>query len=691
MGNESGREAVLFDKAQRVFDGVWVRKTPFAEGLLARVPRYVAEHLVATDGPVDAARAVARYFPAPDILQTLRNRLVQQGSLDILDHVAVRVDLMQGIPRAHLTTFGEAAEVPPELLERHPTLLGPGLWGRISLRYRHARGSTELPLVVEDLTPVSTSVSLEAFAGARRAFTLIEWVDLWLLSLGYHPDGLVAGSPVPDRVKWLMLSRLIPLVEPQYNLLELGPKNIGKTFLYRNATPSAFVVSGGMATPANLFVNLRTRQVGILGRTECVVFDEVGGLELQSDYGTMSILKDYMESGHFSRGGREYVAEASLVLLGNLGTEGGQPSSRYAHLLEDLPPALLDPAVVDRLHGFLPGWEIPKLTPSALAVEWGLASDYVGAVLHGLRTWPVEEPVQELLERHPLLPDSTRRDQRALEKTVRGLVKILFPDGKLSEEEGTRVLALASEMRQRVHQQLMVVDPGEFPARTIGFAGIHSWPAPDLNRSRVWDQYDLRMNEAPRPGEVTGLLARVNAEGYAIDGDVQVIEASLLAGSGDLRLTGFRGRAMEESARAAYHYLREHLGDFRLPQDAFQGSTLAVHLVSIDLPREGPSAGLAFLLAMVSAMTNRPVRPALAVTGEVALHGDIGPVGGLIPKLYAAMRHGRTLVLVPNANRADVEALPLAVARQLDVRPVATVKEALQAAFGLHDVNRAAR
>lgn len=671
-------------KAAAVMPGLLVTRQRDADGVLARLPRFVADYLVAQSGWDQAVRQVEQYFPSPDRGEALKALLIHRGSVTVLDQLVVRVDVNRGKLLASLAHFAvPTADVAPAIVDAAPGVLGAGLWGRITLVHRPSADKGQPSVAVVEFSPITTEAQLAEFVAWRAQFSADEWLDLWLASLGWHPDVLAEASPDPWRAKLLVLARLVPLVEPRYNMIELGTKNTGKTYLYRHASPRALVVSGGRTTPAELFVNVSTGRIGIVARTDCVVFDEVAGLTAEADGGAVSILKDYMESGHFSRGGYEYNADASIVLLGNIAVEGGQPASYYDHLLQVLPSALKDAAIVDRVHGFLPGWEVPKLTPDLLGVNVGLPADFVGSVLTQLRHWPVDGAVQRLVAQHPYL-GVTRRDERAMEKTVRGLVKLLAPDGVVPDDVGRRILSLAAELRQRVHQQLVVMDPGEFYPKLIGFQGVEPSNAGDLTRARSWDEHDHRLNERPAIGEITALLAYVNEDGEPVGGDVQVIQAALLPGGGTLRMTGFRGSAMEQSAMAAYHYLRDHRADFRIPTETLQDYTLAVHLVQIDRQREGPSAGLAFLLAMLSALTNRAVAPALAVTGEVSLHGQIEPVGALLPKLYAAGRHGRRCVLVPAANATEVRDLPPFLHEMLEIVTVATVTDALAVAFGLH-------
>ena len=537
-------------KARAVMGNLVVERSPDWGGPLAQLPRYVGEYLVALQGPAGARQTVAQYFPSSDRLEALRYQLMQERQLTVLAQLSASPNLSSDRVDGRVDPLDLRVEVPDLIIEGAPGVLGPGLWGRITIAYRPARKRGEPSARVVDFHPIPTNANLGDFVRHRDAFSLAEWVDLWLASLGYNPAASAGAAKSPLRSKILLLTRLVPLVEPQYNLVEMGPRNTGKTFLYRNITQTALVVSGGRASPADLFVNLRTGRRGMLSRTDAVVFDEVSGLQVHDDYGTVSILKDYMESGHFSRGGQDYSADASIVLLGNLAVEGGQPASYYDHLFQMFPPALQDAAIVDRIHAYLPGWEVAKITPEALAVDFGWPADYVGSVLRHLRDHSVDDAVQQLVFTRPL-EGTTKRDERAVLKTLSGLVKILFPDGAVPDEVAPMLLGLAAELRQRVHHQLVAMAPGEFPPKLLLFPGADTLSAPDLVRARELDQNDRRLNDQPAVGEITALLAQVNAAGDPIGGDVQVIQASILPGSAGLHLTGFHGPAMQDSAEAA--------------------------------------------------------------------------------------------------------------------------------------------
>ncbi len=664
---------------------------------LRRVPRFVAEYLLGMSihDTANFAEAmsrvesmVAEYCPQPEDRQLLRHRLLTQRRLVILDSLNVRVDLGQGLHWAIVPSLGEHyARLDRQLAAKHQGLLQGGQWGRITLRYDESFeiAGRAYPVEVTGFEALAGRADLEYFISRRSQFSLYEWMALLLASAGYAPHGVIEGQQSSLRIALLLLCRLIPLVEPNVNLIELGAKNTGKTYLLRNLSPHAFVISGGQATPANLFVNLATRQLGVIGYRRAIVFDEVAKLRFSDPDATVPILKDFMESGHFTRGREQYSADASVVLLGNLPVDGTEPASGYAHLLQGLPSELQDSAFVDRLHGFIPGWEIPKLTPSSFADGYGLLTDYFAEVLNLLREEPFHSVLSRTLGGRDFLPGVTRRDQIALERISRGLLKLLYPDGEVTPDGATLVLALASELRQRVHDQLTILDPGEFRPRAVGWAGIVPLPAaPDLGIAGQLSDRDKLLNTEARTGEITALTTRINASGEAIGGSVQIIEVSALdRGGGGFEVIGKHGPDMADSARAAYNFVLSHAHRLGISTDLIRSKRIAVHLVSVSTPREGPSAGLAFVIAIVSAITGVKVRPGVAVTGEVSLHGRVTGVGGTSHKLRAAQQHGRSTVIFPKENEAELGRLQEEASAGLNMVLVDSVEDALRAALGL--------
>jgi ATP-dependent Lon protease len=468
---------------------------------------------------------------------------------------------------------------------------------------------------------------------------------------------------------------LVPLVERNVNLLELGPRQTGKTVLLRNVSPRVFTISGGKASPANLFVNLSTKAVGIIGTRKVVVFDEIAHTTFGEEEATISTLKDYMESGQFSRGSLAFAADAGLVFTGNLDVEGDQPHPKYRHLLEPLPEELIDSAFQDRMHAYLPGWEVPKITPAAVSKGVGFVTDYFGETLVRLR----EDSYVDRVRGVALHEGLTKRDHTAVERIGSGLIKLLYPDGQVTDEELREVTLLACEYRQRVHDQLTKLAPGEFKPKLIAPVGAEAHTPSDL-QPRQADVMDDRLNREAVVGAVTG-LAVLRREDQEIGGDTILIQVSCLSGLSarpklhGVMVTGMHGPVLKTSVVAAYNAIRARFREFGISEKRLKEQTVAVHLVRIAEPKDGPSAGLALVTGMVSALTGRPVKPGFALTGEVALHGEVQPVGGINHKVRAAAKAGRKVVIVPAANATEARSVGSEVG--VEVHAVATIAEAL--------------
>jgi ATP-dependent Lon protease len=324
------------------------------------------------------------------------------------------------------------------------------------------------------------------------------------------------------------------------------------------------------------------------------------------------------------------------------------------------------------MHGYLPGWEVPKISPASVATGVGFVTDYFGEVLVQLRKDSFADRVRDV----PLHPGLTRRDQTAVERLTSGLLKILHPDGNATDDELRELVSFACELRQRVHQQLCALAPGEFKPRLIAPAVVAAHTAKDLQRREAAATQD-RLNTDAVVGAATGLAVQVR-DGQEVGGDVILIQVSAINGSPTVEVTGLHGAALKDSVRAVYNLVRANFREFGIPEQRLKTQTVAVHLVKIAEPKDGPSAGLAFAVGIVSALANRPVKPGWAFTGEVALHGEVGAVGGLRHKLAAAARAGRKHVVVPAGQAADV---PEELRGAVEVHPVATAREALALAL----------
>jgi ATP-dependent Lon protease len=672
--------SALDRKAREVYGERVVVKSLAQQTAFHGLPRYVSEYLIAKyvkpeswkDDLAKVQTKIKDLLPDLERRELVKDRLLRLGETILIDYVEARVDLKSGQRWARVQAISDdKVRVSAGLMEQNPGLLLGGLWGTAKLKYA-PEVAADAPNELNAFTPFQIGPpDVAAYRSGRSQFTTEEWIALILQSAGYAPQAF------PNRrQQLLLLTRLVPLVERNVCLVELGPRQTGKTFLLRNLSPRTFTISGGRTTPANLFVNLATRAVGILGTRKVVVFDEIAHTTFGDEDATISTLKDYMESGQFSRGAKSFAADASLVFTGNLDIDGEQPDPRYRHLFEPLPRQLIDSAFLDRVQGYLPGWEVPKITPAALANGVGFVTDYFGEVLVKLR----EDDFQDRVQALEFAAGMTRRDQVAVQRIGSGLIKLLYPDGKLTDLELHEVVALACELRQRVHNQLVEIAPGEFKPRLIGCNDLTEHIATDVRVAREIMPQDDRLNREAVVGAVTGLSVIMKDDAIR-DSSISLIQVSAFSkdhrAKGSLEVTGSHGRVLSDSVRTAYTIVRTKFREFGISEKRLQDQHVAVHLVRIAEPKEGPSAGLAFVVGIVSALTGRPVKPGSAMTGEVTLHGEVLSVGGVPWKIRAAVKAGRKLVLIPAENAKEVAQVPNDLLAKVEVVPVKTIQEAL--------------
>jgi ATP-dependent Lon protease len=465
----------LDTKALGILGDKGVVKAMASGAALQRLPRYVSEYLIAKFVKRESWKAdleglqskIRDLLPEHEQRELIKDKLLGTGTVTIIDSVDVRVDLKSGKRLARVPCIGDNnCRIAATVTTANPGLLAGGLWGTVKLAYSPEQDD-QAPNEIVNFTPFQVGPpNLGEFRDLRAKFTSDEWLSIVLQSAGYNPNSF------PDRrTKLLLIARMTPLVERNLNLIELGPRQTGKTFLLRNLSPKVFVVSGGKTTPANLFVNLSTKQVGILGSRDVVFFDEIAHADFGDAAETISTLKDYMESGNFSRGAMQFTSDAGVCFAGNIDVnhDGTKPLDSYPHYFEPMPEKLRkDSAFYDRLHGYIPGWEIPKITTAAIASGVGFVTDYFGEALVKLR----EESSAMRLNDVPLQPGCTKRDIRAVERIFSGLMKILHPNGLATADEVRELATLACELRQRIHNQLAKIAPGEFKPRPIAPVGV---------------------------------------------------------------------------------------------------------------------------------------------------------------------------------------------------------------------------
>ena len=502
--------------ANEAFAGRVVRKDLVRQVKVgANVPVYVLEFLLgkycASDDPlaIETGLTVVNQtlkdnFIRPDESELAKARVKQKGQFRLIDKVDVRLVPSEDKFWAHLQSFNDKyVHIPEELVYKYDRLLQGGAWCQIDLLYNAADDEAQKrPFYIRGLKPIQVAAfDLEEFNNGRRSFSRDEWLDLVMRTIGLEPQQFDL------RGKLLAVCRLIPMAERNFNLIELGPWGTGKSFVYRESNPNAILISGGKVTVAQLFINMSTGRVGLLGTWDVVAFDEVAGLQM-SDSTVVNMLKDYMESGSFARGKEEVPAEASVVLVGNT----SRPHAdlvREAHLFADLPSTMIDPAFLDRLHFYLPGWELPKLETRLFTGHFGFVSDYFAEALRQVRK---QSFVRAIDDEFKLGPDLSARDEKAVRKTVSGLLKILHPHGEWTRSELREYLEFALEGRRRVKEQLKKLASHDYAKTAFSYierdTGHEYWvelsEQPEDSEAGIGTEREVTEDEVAAGQAVTG-------------------------------------------------------------------------------------------------------------------------------------------------------------------------------------------
>jgi len=671
---------------KEVFTGKVVNKRLTFNTGMDEFPRYVLEYLI--DNYCDeetfdedfarVKRRLRENFVHGAEAERIRSYIRENRGHTLIANLEVRLVETQDKYWGTLGAINESfVNVPEELVKRYPMLLAGGMWGTIELTYDETEVHDKKirPFKVVDFTPFQISmIDVGEFIEKRRQFTEDEWIDVLINSFGLDPASMTR------REKLLYVSRAVPLVEANHNLIELGPRETGKTYLYRNVSYYAHVLSGGKATPASLFINLNTGQVGLVGTREAVVFDEIANTDFTDPRATVSIMQGYMQDAKFSRGKKEILAFGSIVLLGNLDVQGKLPHEKYYHLFEPLPSFMQVEALIDRLHCYLPGWEIPKIGPESASQDYGFITDYLCEIMHELRRVDVLGRLKnrfELFDTSGLSQGLTSRDVRAVHKTLSGLLKLLYPHGEVTDAQLEEVLLLALEGRQRIRNQLHLMAPGEYypvklSARLLPSGRVVSPTLLEADRKQR-----IELPARPLVGEVVG-LAVAGEQGVILRFEMQATK-----GHGRIVPLGSIQRVMRESVEAAAQYIRAHHKELDVAADWHENFDVAVLATMMAIPKEGPSAGITIVTGIVSALRNVPVRHDLAMTGEITIMGKVLGVGGIQAKLLAAISAGVKTVILPAENEQDVRFLPDYMQDRVEIHYVSSIEEVLELALVL--------
>ena len=671
-------------KLKEVFKGKVVNKAHTINTGVDEFPRYVLEYLIDNycseeTFQEDMGKVVQRLkesFVYGAEAEKIRHYIRENRRHSVIANLEARLVETEDKYWGSISAINENfVNIPESIVRQYPMLLSGGMWGTIDLTY----DETEIynkkirPFKVTGFTPFQVSyINLDEYLEKRREFATEEWLDILINSCGLSPERMTR------RQKLLYLARCLPLVETNVNLVELAPRETGKTYLYRNISYYAHVLSGGKATPAQLFINLNTGRIGEVGTRDAVVFDEIANTDFTDPRAFVSIMQGYMQDAKFSRGKKELLAFASLVFMGNIDVQGNMPHEKYYHLFEPLPDFLQVIAFLDRIHCYIPGWEIPKLTPESFSRDYGFITDYFCEIMHELRRLDLLSQIRPRFQLIDLARTPTGisgRDQRAVMKTLSGLIKIMYPHGQLTDAELEELLLLACELRQRVRNQLHLMAPGEYDRLQLGVRLLPSGreAAPELPEAgRV-----QRITLPPQPsvGEVIGLAA------YEDQGFILFFEMQATKGSGRIVPLGSIQKVMRESIEAAAQYIKAKHDKYGITAEWRENFDVAVLATFMGIPKEGPSAGITIVTGIISALKGIPVRNDIALTGEITIMGKVLPVGAIQQKIRAAFEAGIKEVILPADNLKEVQALPAYILDAVRITPVRRIEEVLEIAL----------
>jgi len=671
-------------KLKDIFKGKVVNKAHTINTGVDEFPRYVLEYLIDNycaeeTFHADMEKVVRRlkenYVYGAEA-EKIRHYIRERRNHSLIANLETRLVETEDKYWASISAINENfVNIPESIVRQYPMLLSGGMWGTIDLTYDETEIHNKKirPFKISTFTPFQVSyINLDEFISKRREFTIDEWIDVLVNSCGINPAGM------NRREKLLYLCRCIPLVETNVNMIELAPRETGKTYLYRNISYYAHVLSGGKATPAQLFINLNTGKIGEVGTRDAVIFDEIANTDFTDPKAFVSIMQGYMQDAKFSRGKKELLAFASLVFVGNIDVQGKLPHEKYYHLFEPLPDFLQVIAFLDRIHAYLPGWEIPKLNPNSYSQDYGFITDYFCEIMHELRKTDVLGPLRsrfEILDAAKSGAGLSGRDQRAIMKTTSALVKILYPHGELTDSELEEVLLISCELRQRVREQLHMIAPGEYDKVKIGVTilSTNKISVPILHETGRIQR--VSMPEAPSIGEVMGL---------AVEGDHGCIlrfEVQSTKGTGRIVPLGSIQKVMRESIEAAAQYIRAKHEELGITEEWRKSYDVAVLATFMGIPKEGPSAGITIVTGIVSSLKGIPIRHDLAMTGEITIMGKVLPVGGIHQKIRAAYEAGIKEVIIPQDNIREAEGLPESIRSAIKITPVSNINEVLKLAL----------
>lgn len=622
----------------------------------ANVPVYVLEFLlgqycgsddeeIIEQGINKVKKILSDNFVRPDEAQKTLSTLRSKGFFTVIDKVTINLNIRKDRYEAEFSNLGiKEIPVSEEYPQKYDRLLCGGIWCIVQLEYEYdEEDKFSSPIKIAKLNPIQMPhVDINELKEGRKAFTKNEWIDVILRSIGVEPDQL------NEREKWLLLLRLVPLIENNYNLCELGPRSTGKSHVYKEISPNSILVSGGQTTVANLFYNMGKRTIGLVGLWDCVAFDEVAGIKFKDKDG-IQIMKDYMASGSFARGKEEKAASASMVFVGNI-NQSVDVLLKTSSLFDPFPAEMgTDTAFLDRIHCYLPGWEVPKFRPDHFTDDYGFITDYFAEFIRELRKTQESDALDKYFK---LGKNLNQRDTIAVRKTVSGLVKLVYPNEDYTKEELEEILRIALEMRRRVKEQLKKIGGMEF--YDVNFSYIDN------------ESFEEKFVSVPEQSSSTLIPDGICSPGqvYTVSpgksGMIGLfrLESQILPGTGKLTCNGIGAdREARESTQNAFNYLKANSNHISQSISTTNKDYIIQYqdLQGIGMTSKLP---LSTLIALCSIALNKPTLSSMAVLGDISVSGTVSKVENLANTLQVCLDSGAKRILLPTVSAVDIGTVP---------------------------------
>lgn len=648
----------------------------------ANVPAFVLEYLLANtcstddeeklkEGLENVKTILRDHYVNPEESTLIQSKLREKGRYKIIDKISATLDPKNDRYWAHIFNSNiKNANISDDLIKRHEKLLLGGIWAIIEMEYDPliTVGSTVYPFVVRDIKPIQlSSFDNSKIIDKRKEFTNEEWKKLLLRSAGYEPD----SEGMDERKQMLLLLRLIPLVENNFNMVELGPRSSGKSYIYKEITPYAILISGGQGTVAQLFVNNTTGRVGAVGLWDAICFDESTD-KLFKDKDAIPLMKDYMESGSFSRAkGGEITGSASIILNGNI-NQPVETLLQTSHLFSPLSKEVnYDTAFLDRIHMFLPGWEITKFSPENFTKHFGFSTDFFSEILKSQRKITYYDALDKYFS---LGSHLKQRDSKAVRKIVSGLIKLLHPDGNFTKENIREYLEIAMEMRRRVKEQLKRIGGMEFWDTNFSYIDKDTQEEIFVGLPEERGSFLIESNPLP-PGVCYSALS---------DGEnVSLIRIEVVAikGSGKFTITGTNSNALKEDIKNTINYIRANEKTILTEQHSLSGFDLNIQISNLIGVAASKGIGSAVYVAIISAIYKKNLKPGLAILGNISIGGAIEKVANFADRVTTLSENGARTVLVPIENVAELSTIPASILSKTDVPFYSNSQTLMQKAF----------